>query len=181
MSVETVEIVEIRQVPGLVWTPVYTKPRCEKVVEEHCRRHGIPCYLPLLRQARRYQRRTVETFLPMFRSYLFAQLGEDTRSQIVRSHRIVRLVPVALHQEENLVRELNDILAMTRLQAEAKLIVLPELQPGQPVLITSGPFKGMTAIVARRHSPTRVAVNVELLGQSVMAELDVGEIEPDDT
>jgi transcription antitermination factor NusG len=159
--------------------PVYTKPRCEKVVEEHCGRHGVPCYLPLLRRAKRYQRRTVETFLPMFRSYLFAQVDEEVRSRIVQSHRVVRLVEVAPHQEADLIRELNDILCLTQLQAAAELVVLPELQPGLPVLITDGPFKGMTAVVARRRNLTRVAVNVELLGQSVVAEMDVGEIAPE--
>lgn len=172
-------LVDIRQTAGMTWSPVYTKPRCEKVAEEYCRRYGIPCYLPLVRRAKRYQRRTVETFLPMFRSYLFAQLGDDSRSQIVQSHKIVRLVDVTLGQEQGLVRELNDILRLEQLQVQTDLVVLPGLQPGQAVVVTDGPFKGMTAIVARRRSLTRVTVNIELLGQAVTAEMDVGEIEPD--
>lgn len=173
------EAVEIRQVADLVWVPVYTKPRCEKVVEEYCQRYAIPCYLPLLRRAKRYQRRTVETFLPMFRSYLFAQLGDGSRAQLVQSHKIVHLVEVTPQQEVGLVRELNDILRLEHLQAEMELVVLPELQPGQPVVMTDGPFKGMTGIIERRRSLTRVTVNIELLGQAVTAEMDVGELEPE--
>jgi len=163
----------------MLWVPVYTKPRCEKVVQDYCARHGVPCYLPLLRRAKRYQRRTVETFLPMFRSYVFAQVGDEMRPCIMQSHRIVRLVDVTPQQEPVLIRELNDILGLAQLQAQAELVVLPGLQPGQPVLITDGPLKGLTAIVAQRRNLTRVTVNVELLGQSVVAEMDVGEIEPE--
>jgi transcriptional antiterminator RfaH len=170
-------LVVIQQMADAVWVPVYTKPRCEKVVADYCQRHGIPCYLPLMRRAKRYQRRTVETFLPMFSSYLFAQLGGDSRAQIVESHKIVRLVDVTPGQEQDLVRELNDLLRLEQLQTTTALVVLPELQPGQPVVVTEGPFKGMTAIVTRRRGLTRVAVNIELLGQAVTAEMDVGEIE----
>lgn len=167
----------IRQIPEMLWVPVYTKPRCEKVVEDYCRHHGVACYLPLLRRARRYQRRTVETFLPMFRSYVFAQVDAECRTQLVQSHRVIHMVDVSLQQEATLVRELNDLLRLEQLQSQTELVVLPELQPGQMVVITEGPFKGMNGIVQRRRSLTRVTVNIELLGQAVVAEMDVGELE----
>jgi len=167
----------IRQTPEMLWVPVYTKPRCEKVVEDYCRHHGVACYLPLLRRARRYQRRTVETFLPMFRSYVFAQVDADRRTQLVQSHRVIHMIDVTAQQEAVLVRELNDLLRLERLQSQADLVVLPELQPGQTVVITDGPFRGMSGIVQRRRSLTRVTVNIELLGQAVVAEMDIGELE----
>ena len=166
--------------PGKLWVPVYTKPRCEKVVEEYCRRYDIPAYLPLLRRAKRYQRRTVETFLPMFRGYLFAQLDADRRSQIVRSHKIVSILQVTEIQEHTLVRELNDIRLLEAIQQESELVVHPELAAGMPVRVISGPLAGTTGIVERRNNLTRVTVNVEMLGQSVSAEMDVGEVEAEE-
>ena len=170
-------MVDLLQIPGQLWLPAYTKPRCEKAVEEYCGRHGIPCYLPLLRRAKRYQRRTVETFLPMFRSYVFVHLSADSRPLLLQSHRIVHLIEVSAERERDLVRELTDIARLEQLQSATALEVLPELQPGQPIVIVDGPFKGMTGIVDRRRNPTRVTVNIELLGQAVVAEIDVGEIE----
>jgi transcription antitermination factor NusG len=160
--------------------PAYTKPRCEKVVTEYCSRHGIPCYLPLLRKAKRYQRRTVESLLPMVRSYVFVQLSAMSKPLLLQSHKIIQLYPVDRLQEEQLVLELCGIRQMEAMQAEADLIVLPELSPGQPVKVNSGPLAGLTGIVERRRNRTRVTINVELLGQAVAAEVDVGEIEPDD-
>ena len=168
--------VVIAAVPDMRWVPVYTKPRCEKVVDEYCQRHGIPSYLPLLRRAKRYQRRTVEVWLPMFRSYIFVQIDSATSSLLLQSHKVVHCIQVTEDMEQLLVRELVDIRRLELAQRETHLVVLPELQPGQAVLIVDGPFKGMTGIVERRRNQTRVTVNVELLGQAVLAEMDVGEI-----
>lgn len=171
--------VPIVHVAGAFWYPVYTKPRCEKVVEEYCQVHSIPCYLPLLRRAKRYQRRTVETFLPMFRGYVFAQLDDALRSVFLQSHKVVHILPITESQEELLISELLDIQQLVCLQAITDLVVLPELMPGSPVVVSGGPLKGMHGVVERRKSRTRITVNVEMLGQSVTAELDVGELELD--
>ncbi len=159
------------------WHPAYTKPRCEKVVESYCRRHTIPCYLPLLRQAKRYQRRTVETYHPMFPGYVFAQLSADSRTIFLQSHKIVHILPVTSLQEDTLVQELRTLQQLENMQAETELLVLPDLTPGAGIVITDGPFKGMNGVVQRRRSKTRITVNVELLGQSVTAEIDIGEVE----
>lgn len=165
--------------PGSLWHPVYTKPRCEKVLRDYCQRHDILCYLPLVKRAQRYQRRTVKTYLPMFRSYVFVQLEHSMRTMLLESHKVLYIVPVTSEQENQLVRELRDIQTMVAAQEEAELIVLPELVAGTSVLITEGPLKGMTGIVLSRRNKTRVVVNVELLGQAVCADMDVGEIEPE--
>ena len=165
---------------GFCWMPAYTKPRCEKVLEAYCRRHDIPCYLPLLRKAKRYQRRTVEAYLPMFRSYVFVQVSQDTRPLLLQSHKVVRLYAVERLREEQLIEELRGIRQLEAMQAEAELVVLPDLVPGQPIRVHAGPLAGLTGIVEYRRNRTRVVVNVELLGQAVAAELDVGEIEPEE-
>ncbi len=164
---------------GERWTAAHTKSRCEKVVSLHCERHAIPHYLPLLRRAKRYQRRTVETFLPMFPGYLFVQLNAETLTTLLRSHRVVQLLRTDETTEKVLVEELRQIQQLEQIQREAELLVQPDLAPGKPVLITAGPLAGLSGIVQRRRNTTRVTVNVELLGQSVSAELDIGEVEAD--
>jgi len=179
MSFPVTERPIIVAVPDTLWLPVYTKPRCEKVLAEYCQRHDIPCYLPLMKRAQRYQRRTVKTYLPMFRSYLFAQLHHDTQSVLMESHKALHVVTVRPEQELQLIGELRDIQMMEAVQEEADLIVLPDLVVGTRVLVKEGPLRGMTGIVEKRRNKTRVIVNVDLLGQAVCAEMDVGEIEVD--
>lgn len=133
-------------------------------------------YLPLQRRARRYQRRTVETLLPMFPGYLFARMNEQERSVVRQFNRVVAVLPVNRPAETQLVEELHAIQKLEELSRTQNLIVQPELLPGRRVLITKGPLCGTHGIVTRRHRKTRVTVNVEILGQSVSADLDVEEV-----
>jgi transcription antitermination factor NusG len=170
-------LVTIETQPGHAWAPAYCKPRAEKVVAGYCERHGIPYYLPLLRKRKRHQRRTVESFLPMFPSYIFVQLHPDNRTEFLECHRIVHIVDVYDARERTLVAELNALQRLEEAQSDVDLVVMPEVKIGTAVTVTEGPLAGTTGIVERRKGRTRVTVNVELLGSSVMAEMDLGELE----
>ncbi len=52
-----------------------------------------------------------------------------------------------------------------------------EIVPGEKVRITGGPLHGVTGIVERRVGSVRVTVNVEILGQAVATEMDIGDME----
>jgi len=173
-------LVTIETQPGRAWAPAYCKPRTEKVVARYCERHGIAYYLPLLRKKKRYQRRTVESFVPMFPGYIFAQLDADNRTEFLECHRIVHIVDVYDARERSLVAELNQLQHLEEAQCNVDLVVMPEVKVGTAVTVTEGPLAGTTGIVERRKGRTRVTVNVELLGSSVMAEMDLGELEAAD-
>jgi transcription antitermination factor NusG len=163
--------------PDALWTAAHTRPRCEKQAAEFCARFGLTHYLPLRRQVKRYQRRNVEHFLPMFRGYLFVQLEDQQRLDLLASHRVVRLLPIDTLKEAVLLRDLEEVRRLELAARERELIVQPELVPGRDVRISRGPLQGLHGVVTRRQNRTRVSVNVELLGQSVSVDLDVGEVE----
>jgi transcriptional antiterminator RfaH len=173
------DVIQIEAVAGSRWTAIHARPRCEKQLESFCRKNGIPCYLPLRRRAKRYQRRTVETFLPMFPGYVFARLEPDDKGILYQSNRIAAILPVSETEEPRLISELRSIQILEQASLEEQLMVNPELKTGDVVLITAGPLQGTCGIVEQRRNTTRVTVNVEILGQSVSAELDVGEVEID--
>ena len=66
---------------------------------------------------------------------------------------------------------------MEQLAQTEEIEVMPEIVPGEAVRITGGPMHGVTGIVERRVGRVRVTVNVEILGQSVAVEMDLGELE----
>ncbi len=167
--------------PGKKWTAVRTRPRCEKVVKEHCNRYGIPNYLPLRRRVQRYQRRRVETFLPLFPGYLFAQLDDDSTQLILRSHKIVWIASITDREEDTLLNELEDIQQLEQIAREIPIAVRPQLVPGKAVHVTRGPMKGTTGVIENVHGKTRVNINVELLGQAASVDLDADEVEVDDS
>jgi len=168
---------EIAKLADIHWTAVHTKPRCEKVLANYCERHGIACYLPLQRKIKRFQRRNVESSLPMFRGYVFAQLDEPSKSVLLQSHKVVCVLQMDDARESGLIDELQSLQRLETIESEAELIVQPELLPGAAVLIADGPLRGLRGIVQRRQQKTRVTVNVGILGQSVAVDLDVGEVE----
>jgi transcription antitermination factor NusG len=163
--------------PGVLWTPVRTKPRREKKVAEYCAANNISCYLPLLKKVHRYGGRTVEFFIPMFAGYIFCGLDDEKYQRLTRSNSILFRINMDKFQEEALVGELNAIKVFEELSKHAEVIVKPELAEGSKVVINSGPLRGALGIIERRKGKTLVSVNIEMLGQSVTAEFDAGDLE----
>lgn len=166
--------------PGFLWTPVRTKPRQEKKFIEYCEAHGIAFYLPLRKSVKRYQRRTVEFYIPMFTGYVFCSLDQALYQKAVLSNRIVYRLQISEKTEEELIRDLCDIQMIEKLTGEADVIVRPELAPGKKIIVRSGPFKGMRGVAEKRKGKTMITINVEILGQSVSAETDIEDIEVED-
>ncbi len=165
---------------GFHWTPVRTKPRQEKKFAEYCSSNGIRFYLPLKRNVKRYQRRTVEFQVPMFTGYVFCQLDQPLYQKIVLSNRIVYRLQMNDGSECELVRELKDIQMFESVSVDSELLVRPELVSGSSVAVKSGPLRGMRGIVEKRKGKTMITINVEMLGQSVSTEIDVEDISLDD-
>lgn len=160
-----------------LWTAAHAKPRCEKILKDYCRRFDIPVYLPLRKRTKRYQRRNVTTYVPMFPGYLFVQLDSENRTTLLNSHKVVYILPIDELAEEQLVRELNELKELERRSEEREILVQPEIVPGKLIRVSDGPMKGLEGVVTRRRDQLRVTVNVELLGQSASVDIDIGDVE----
>lgn len=169
-------MISIDHEDGLLWTPVSVRPRTEKVVARYCEGRSIRCYLPLWRKVSRHQRRTVESLLPLFPGYVFAQLGHKESEEIVLSHKIARIFRMDAGAESILIKELRSLQILEQADVTGDPLIAPELVTGTVVEIAEGPLRGLVGIVEKRGKNTRVAVNVDMLGQSVTVDLDVGEL-----
>ncbi len=180
MDTENDPILDIlKPLPEYRWTAVHTRARCEKVIYNYCRNKGIRCYLPLRLHRQRYQRRIVETRIPMFPGYLFVQIRAEDRNVVYQSHRAAAVLMVSEVQQARLIEDLRNVRLLERTAREKEVTVKPEIVPGLPVRITHGPMAGIEGIVERRKGLARVTINVEMLGQSVSVELDVAELKPE--
>lgn len=158
------------------WMVVRTKARCEKKFAEYCAKRGCQYYLPLRRSIRRYRTRSVEFMVPLFPGYVFAQVAPSQKLLLQEStHTATVLVPDSA-MESQLVDELNGVQLLVRATSEGELVVRPEIQRGRAVWVRSGPLSGMSGIVIHRKNKTRLVVNVEMIGQSVMIDMDVDEL-----
>ncbi|MCD6291565.1 MAG: hypothetical protein J7M34_13765 [Anaerolineae bacterium] len=157
--------------PQPKWYALYTKPQKEQQVAEQLALKDVPVFLPMI-PVRRHRRNTVDR--PLFPRYLFAQLVlDDPRTAAIRwTPGLVRFVafgerPVAIPDE--VIAKLRERVAEFR---AAGGLPTHNFHPGDRVLITNGPLKGLEAVFQGPMRPSdRVKVLVEFLGQ--LAEADV--------
>lgn len=157
-----------------VWWCVYTKARQEKALARQLYGQNVPFYLPLALQRSLISGRKRESYLPIFRGYLFLFGTDEERIISLATNRISAIIPV--HDQEQLRA---DLLKLHRLiETEAPITVEKLLEPGRPVRIKSGAMKGMEGEVIQRRGKDRLLVAVKCLNQGVSVDIDDFMVEP---
>jgi len=170
----------IKKISDLIWTPVRTKPRQEKKLAIYCESHSVPFYLPLIKKVKRYQRRTVESELPMFPGYIFCALSEESYRTLLVSGTIVYRISMDETTEQRLIIDLNALKEFERLVQLKDVVIRPEIIEGVQVNVRSGPLAGVSGVVEKRDKTTFITVNVDILGQAVSSVIDIEDVEIED-
>lgn len=170
---------EFKHIENYLWTPIGTKPRQEKKLAEFCRENGVLCYLPLIKKAHSYEKRKlVEFFVPMFPGYIFCCLNDEKFKTITRQSSFACRIQVDEFDERQLIGELNDIRRFEELTKELEVMINPDITKGSKVTVVNGPLKGLQGIVEHRKDKIIISVNIDILGQSVSAEINASDLEP---
>ena len=156
------------------WWVLHTRPRTEKTIARILKSKRISFYLPLYRQQKRVQRRTVTSFLPLFPGYVFLRGGDEERVVAFETNRIANCIRV--EDQRAMDRDLARIYA----SVESGLPLLPEerIQPGTPAEIVSGPLAGHQGVVVRSGKNLKFVIEVNFLQQGVAIEVDSSMIRP---
>lgn len=155
------------------WKVLFVKPNCEKKVAEMCAAHGIGCYLPLRVTQRKYQRRTVQFDIPIFKGYVFAQWTAEGRIHLQRTNQVLRVL-----EPQSSVRLLRQLVIVRRMIAGSpEILVGPQLASGTKVRVLRGPLMGIEGLVSKMKDKLTVVVNIEMIGQSVSVPLDAIDVE----
>ena len=168
---------EIKHIENLLWTPIRTKPKKEKKLAEYCQANNIPHYLPLTKSVKRYGRKTVTFYPPMFIGYIFCQISQDSYQLLLRSHDVFFKVDIDEILEVQLIKDLDAIQKIVNISTKKEVVIKPELVEGEQIIITAGPMQGTAGILTKRADNIIVTVNVDILGQSVSVKMDIGEVE----
>lgn len=150
---------------GQPWRVAYSRSRQEKGLARHLLERRVPFYLPQQeKEVRRHGKRRV-SHLPLFPGYVFFR-GE--RLDALASHLVCQVIEVL--DQGGLEEELA---SLWRLQASgATLVPHPWLGPGDEVEIVDGPLRGWRGTILREKRGLRLVVSIDLLRQSVAAEVD---------
>jgi transcription antitermination factor NusG len=156
------------------WYALYTCANHEKRVAAELHARTVEHFLPIYRSVRRWKDRRVTLDLPLFPGYVFVHLALRNRLDVVKIPSVVRLVgfnglPTALPDTEmEIMRSgLSD-----RLRAEPH----PFLTVGRRVRVLSGPLAGLEGIVLRRKKQLRFVISLDLIMRSVAVEMNAANL-----
>ena len=148
------------------WKVLHLKPNTEKKFTKYCNLYEIPCYVPMRKTTRIYQRRKYEVELPVFTGYAFVRYSEEKRLDILKSNFIVKVIEP--YNPRLFLREL--IMVRRALRVDPTLKSTNSVKEGEVVRITSGPFMGTEGIVKRVARNMRVVLNISIIGQALTIE-----------
>ena len=159
-----------------LWYVIQTKPGDEHRVEIHLLNQEIEPFLPLL-EAHQYQDgKIIKRVRPLFPNYLFARLDLGLHYYRVKWTRGVSRIlgtgdgPVPVSEKV--------VQAIRKKAGEDNLVRLEEeLREGDPVRITSGPFKDLMGIFHRKMSDNRrVKILLSLIGVDIPVQISQWQI-----
>jgi transcription termination/antitermination protein NusG len=155
------------------WCVYHVRPRSEKVVARQLRSRDIAHFLPQYERRKRYQRRLVCSYLPLFPGYIFVVGDEGESEEPAEIKELVSLLKV--DDQQQIESELRNIHFLLR----SGLPVTREerLQPGALARIVGGPLAGLCGQVIKNRQGLKFVLRVQFLQQGVSLEVDGSMIE----
>jgi transcription termination/antitermination protein NusG len=158
------------------WYAAWTRSRHEKRVAEQLERKSVETFLPVYETVRQWKNGRHRVSLPLFPGYAFVRIALRDRLEVLKVPGVVRLVgfngaPTPLSDEE--VEDLREALVQG-VRAEPH----PFLTIGRRVRITAGPLAGYEGIFVRRMGDPRVVLSIDLIQRSILLQIDATSLEP---
>ena len=150
------------------WIAVYTRARAERKVVAKLESIGIECYCPERQQVRQWSDRKKIISVPLIPSYVFVHLPLNLYARVYESELVVKVV--TFNTRVAVVRPSEiELLRLACGDGEATLTVTDITNSvGERAEITDGVFAGYTGIVVGKRESSKVAIQIEELGLSVV-------------
>jgi len=160
------------------WYACRTRARAEKQVDRLLARAGFETYLPLVERVRQWADRKKRVKFPMFPGYTFARFRFGQFLEVVQTAGLVEVVggrgqPTPIREEElEAVRRFAQGIDATG--------EIPErvewMEPGDPIQVMGGPFKGMKGSLVEVRGQTLVAVHLSAIRMAVSVKLRLADL-----
>jgi transcription termination/antitermination protein NusG len=164
--------------PGQInWYAVQTRARHEKRVAERFREQGLPIFLPLVSEIRRWSDRKKTVELPLFGCYVFVKVAasREERLRVCCVDGVLRIVggkgegsPIPNEQIEAVRTITSQQLAWSE---------HPFLKIGQRVRIKSGALNGVEGILVGRDGDRTLVVSVDAIQRSLSVRIEGYDVE----
>lgn len=147
------------------WHVIYTKAKSEKKVAERLNENGFEAYCPQIKTLKKWSDRKKKVSVPMFNSYVFLRITEKDRSEVLKDPGVLNFVfwlgkpAIVKDYEIEAIREIAE-------HSEDVEVSQLQLEKGQLVTISEGPFKGLTGKITDMGKKL-ILVYIEQLGFQV--------------
>ncbi|NWJ53462.1 MAG: UpxY family transcription antiterminator [Bacteroidetes bacterium] len=160
------------------WYAIYTRSRAEKKVNTELTLTGIETYLPLRKTIRQWSDRKKMVEAPLFNSYVFVKVSEKEYLKVLNTDGVTRFITF-----EGLAVAIPEV----QINAIKAYLEEPEpieetddplkMEPGQNIIVTRGPMKGLMGILITIQGKNKVKVEIEAIGHTLMITIPPKNIE----
>jgi len=169
------DVLESEESADSPWWLLYTKSRQEKRIMRLLRLAEVGFYAPMIPQRYRSPAgRLRESYVPLFAAYIFLRGGDEERYHAICTGGITKASPI--HEVDQLLADLRQIRGL--IEMGVPLSAESRIEPGQPIRVRNGAFKGYEGVVIRRENETRLLVSVRFMEQGVSVKLEDCQVEP---
>ena len=159
------------QIAPRSWYVIHTKPGNERRVETNLTNQEIEVFLPRLETFQYFNEKLVQKIKPLFPNYLFAKLDVDVHYYKVKWTRGVSKI-LGIGNEPIPISERVIQTIKTRMGEDNLVKLDNELEKGNIVQFTSGPFRDLTGVFDKGMSDgRRVRVLLSLIGVDVPVQI----------
>jgi transcription elongation factor/antiterminator RfaH len=159
------------------WYVLHTKSRFENVVNGGLAKKSVDVFLPKITVPSRRKDRKKLIRVPLFPGYVFVRsdLNPHHHLDILKTAGAVKLIgdkrgPISVSEET--IESLRIMVV-----AEQPITTGYQLQKGDRVLVTNGPFTGVIGLFDHYRGESRIIVYIEALGQFAAVEVSVEDVE----
>jgi len=158
------------------WYAIYTRPRWEKKVNGLLVNKGVESYCPLNRVRRKWSDRIKTIEEPLFKSYVFVKISEESRSDVRMTDGVINFV--YWNGKPALIKE-KEIQTIKRFLDEHDNVELVKIEPrkDERVRVLSGPLMDQEGKVLEVKNKL-VKVAIDSLGYILVADIDKGKLVP---
>jgi transcription antitermination factor NusG len=159
----------------LPWYVIMVRSNHEKRIAQALSDRGIDHFLPCYQSIRQWKDRRVTLELPLFPGYVFVRICLNVRLRVLTIPHVFSLLGTGSSFSTVPEEEINAIRQGVK---HGKAEPHPYLTAGQQVVVTQGPMCGITGILLRQQSNTRMVISVRSIARSFVLDVDSACVQP---
>lgn len=158
------------------WYLAQLKPNCAKVARRNLEQQDLDSFLPLEEKTLKQRGKFVTDWRPLFPGYIFVRMDRSMRQvrSVNSTYGVTRLVSFGKEPAE-VPEELITCLKASCDEA-GRMLAVPELEKGDQVTISKGPFSGFVAKVDKMTPDKRVWVLMDMMGSHARMVVHVSNV-----